>query len=364
MKYTLCVTQRCNLKCQYCYVKKRNAQMPHEVAERIIDFAYRHTPPDEDIDIGFFGGEPLLEFDPIKRITDDIERHPSYDPQRVRINIATNGTIFTDEIASFLQKNHISLGISCDGPAESHDVFRRYPGGRSSLSTVAATIQKAVKTLPLVLVNAVFHPKTYQFLPKTVEYLSALGARRIYLNPDYSAEWTSFDIAQLQDRFDEVTNLYINHYLEQKPIFISLIDYKIAVILRGGYQKRERCRMGRGEFAFTPEGNIYPCERLIGNGDDGDHCIGHIDKGFKLDKMLCHTVLGKEINIECETCGLRDYCMNWCGCSNYMSTGFYNRASPFTCASEKMLIQCAFRAFNVLEEKLGPTFYGHLNCQD
>jgi uncharacterized protein len=364
MKYTLCVTQRCNLDCQYCYITKRNARMQHNIAERIIDFAYRHTPPDEDIDIGFFGGEPLLEFDLIKQITGSVEKHPFFDPRRVRINVATNGTIFTDEIMAFLQTHKGSLGISCDGPAETHDVFRRFPGGRSSVSTVAATIQKAVKTLPLVLVNAVFHPKTYQLLPRTVEFLSTLGAQRIYLNPDYSAEWTLADIAQLPERFNEVTELYIKYYLERKPIFISLIDYKIAVILRGGYHARERCRMGSGEFAFTPEGNIYPCERLIGNGDNGSHCIGNIDTGLQLDKMLCHTTPGKEVNTECETCSLKEYCMNWCGCSNYMSTGLYNQVSPFTCASEKMLIRCAFRAFRVLEEKLGPTFHNHLVCQD
>jgi uncharacterized protein len=364
MKYTLCLTQRCNLQCAYCYVGKRDARMPRDVAARVVDFAYRHTPPDEEIDFGFFGGEPLLEFELIRQVTEDLERHPSHDPRRVRINIATNGTILTEDILEFVRTHRCSLGISCDGPAEVHDAFRRFPGGRSSLPVVAETIRQAVATLPLVLVNAVFHPKTYPLLPRTVEFLASLGAQRIYLNPDYSAEWTPADLAGLQTRLEEVTDWYIGRYLERKPVFISLLDFKIAVILRGGYQVRERCRMGRGEFAFTPEGNIYPCERLIGNGDNGAHCIGHIDSGLRLDKLSCHTAPGKEVNPECATCGLKDYCMNWCGCSNFMSTGLYNRVSPFTCATEKTMIRSAFRAFRVLEEKLGPTFHTHLICQD
>jgi uncharacterized protein len=75
MKYTLLVTERCNLACGYCYINKKQAVMPHSVAKKVIDFIYKFTPSHEKIDIGFFGGEPLLEFALVKKITSFIEDH-------------------------------------------------------------------------------------------------------------------------------------------------------------------------------------------------------------------------------------------------------------------------------------------------
>lgn len=360
MKYTLSVTQDCNLACDYCYVGKKKARMRLSTADKIIDFAFRTTPLDEDINFGFFGGEPLLELESIKAITEHIENHASYDAKRVGLNLITNGTIISDEIIEFLVDHRITLGISCDGPPEVQDVFRKYAGGRTTSKVVESTIRKAVESHPYVVVNAVYHPRTFRKLPQVVEYFASLGVTQIYLNPDFSANWTREDIELFPEVFNEVAELYSKYYLEGNPRFVSLIDFKISVILRGGYHAHERCRMGRGEFAFTPEGNIYPCERLIGNGNGGEHCIGDVSTGLKLERLFCHSVPNQEVNSECRSCSLKEYCMNWCGCSNFMSTGFYNRVSPFTCASEKAVIKAALTAFETLENKLGPTFYGHL----
>jgi uncharacterized protein len=219
-----------------------------------------------------------------------------------------------------------------------------------------------VAKLPAVSANAVYHPKTFTHLPDTVAYFRSLGVRQIYINPDYSASWTAADAEALPELIDRIADIYIESYLDDNPVFINVIDFKIAVILRGGYHEKEHCRMGRGEYAFSPEGNIYPCERLVGDGANGDHRIGTIDNGLELDKMLCHMAPGGEVNTPCLSCDLRAYCMNWCGCSNFMSSGHYNRVGPFTCASEKANIRAAFKAFEKLEEALGPTFYNHLVC--
>jgi uncharacterized protein len=118
--------------------------------------------------------------------------------------------------------------------------------------------------------------------------------------------------------------------------------------------------MGKGEFAFTPDGNIFSCERLIGFGTDNEHCIGNVKEGLNLKRLPCYEDTNKCINAECQSCGLKDYCMNWCGCSNYFSTGNYSRVGPFLCASEKTAIKTAFYVFQTLEEKLGSVFSDHL----
>lgn len=359
MKYTLLVTQRCNLACSYCYVGQQPASMSPEVAGKIVEFAYRNTPPHERIEVGFFGGEPLLEFGLVRRITELFEQHREFDPCRVLFTVVTNGTVFTPEIAEFVNAHEMGFGISCDGAPEVHDRFRVFHNGRGSSRRVERTIRAALESFSAVMVNAVYGPRSLSALPRTVEYFSSLGVRQIYLNPDFTAQWQPADLARLAAVYGEVGRLYLDYYRGRDPHFISLIDGKISVLLRDGYSPLERCRMGRGEFAFTPAGKIYPCERLVGDGNDG-HCLGSLEEGIRVERMLCRQAPGDELNRECQSCGLRTYCMNWCGCSNYFTAGYYNRVSPFLCASEKAAIEVSLNVFQTLEQELGGTFFEHL----
>jgi uncharacterized protein len=358
MKYTILITQQCNLRCGYCYIVRKPTKISRRVSKDIIDFIFKHTPPNEKIHIGFFGGEPLLEFELIKSITDQIEGHPSYGDYAVELTVVTNGTIFSDDIADFMNAHNIGLGISCDGPPSVQDVFRLFPNGKGTSAIVENTIRRALERFSLVLVNAVYHPRTFRFLPETVAYLSSLGVKQIYLSPDFSAPWTKEDADVLPDVYNQLAEQYITFYRQRNPHFISLIDSKITVILRGGYDPFERCRMGVGQFAFTPNGNIYPCERLVESGENG-HCLGNIYDGLLASPVSCHVASG-EANAECLRCGLKEYCMHWCGCSNYSASGYYNRVSPFLCASERAAIQAAYYAYQTLEDEIGVFFYDHM----
>jgi uncharacterized protein len=360
MKHTLCITLRCNLACSYCYIEKRPSLLSLSTARRVVDFIFSRSLTQETINIGFFGGEPLLEFDLLKSVTKIIEDHPSYEPHRVKLAVVTNGTVFSEEIAEFLLKHNITYCVSCDGPPATHDISRRFADGNGTSAIVARTIVQAVETFPVVLVNAVYRPGTLTSLPDTVDYLASLGVRQIYLNPDFSASWGLREIELLPAIYEAVANRYMAFYRRGQPRFVSLIDSKIAVMLRGGYHPQERCRMGEAEFAYTPEGHIYPCERLIGAGAGNGHCIGNVRDGLEQQRMCSHVRGEGGLNTECGSCGVQDYCMNWCGCSNYFMTGFYNRVGPFLCASEKSALQVALQVFQTLEHELGPTFLEHL----
>jgi len=361
MKYTIFVTQQCNLACGYCYVDKSNSKMSIPTAEKVVDFIYRDASSIPKIQIGLFGGEPLLEFDLVKSIVEIIAKHPTFDPCRVEISLVTNGTIFSSEIADFLLQNEISFCLSCDGPSITQDRFRHFPDGRVTSDIVERTILEAQHAFVSVLVNAVYRPETFRYLPLTVDYFHSLGLRQIYLNPDCSASWSGRDAEALARIYREVAGKYIGYYLSGEPAFINLIDNKIAVILRGGYRASERCQMGNHELAFSPAGNIYPCERLVGDGGAGGHCIGNIHDGVDISRMSCHLIPDQETNPECLLCGLKDYCMNWCGCSNYFASGYYNLASPFICHSEKASIRVAFDVFRFLEKRIGAGFHEHVS---
>lgn len=358
MKYTLFLTQRCNLSCTYCYVGKTDERMSLPVARRIVDFAFSHTPADEDIDLGFFGGEPLLEFPLIQAVTRLIESHDGYDPCRVKLSLVTNGTLLTSHIAEYLRQHRFALTISCDGPPAVHDRFRRLAGGGASSEMVERGIRTALEVLERVPVNAVYRPDTIEHLAIVVDYLSSLGVRQIYLNADFSAQWREADVACVPSAYGALADRYIRFYREGRPHFINLIDSKITVMLRGGYQPLERCRMGTGEFAFGPSGRVYPCERLL-SADSEKHAIGSMEGSIQIRGLRNHFAPAETVTA-CQSCGLKDYCVNWCGCSNYFMTGVYDRVSPFLCLSERTLIELAARVFQTLEGELGPTFMDHL----
>jgi uncharacterized protein len=329
-------------------------------AKRALDFIFHHAPPKSKIEIGFFGGEPLLEFTLLQNITDLIENHPSYDPSRVSLTITTNGTIFSDPIAAFLRDHVFKVCISCDGPPHVQNLFRRSSAKEDTSQVVERTLITAQQALSIVLVNAVYHPQTYRSLPETLDYFSGLGLRRIFLNADYSANWTRMEAEELPGVFRAMADRYIAWYLKNDPHFVSLIDAKIAVLIRGGYHPLERCQMGTGELSITPDGGLYPCERLIASGKDEQHRIGSIDHGLDLSKLIKRCASGGEVNSECNDCSMKDCCMNWCGCSNAFMTGYYNRVGPFLCVSERVAIKTAMDIFTTLEEQLGPVFFHHL----
>ena len=359
MKYTLFLTHRCNLACDYCYVSKSSDCMSLSVAQRVIDFAFQNTPPADDIEIGFFGGEPLLEFPLLRDVTRIVRSHPSFDPCRVNLSLTTNGTLLTPEIVEFLGEHEVLTTISCDGRPPVHDRFRRMPRGEGSSALVERGIRTAMQKLRHVPVNAVYRPETLAHLPGTIDYFSSLGVREIYLNPDFSATWTPAEVDSIPEVYGAVAARYMQFYRERRPHYISLIDSKITVLLRGGYQENERCHMGEREFAFTASGRVLPCERLASEDLDR-HSIGTANGLIRIDPLRNHFAPGPPLNVPCLSCTLQEYCANWCGCSNYLMSGHYNRVGPFLCASERASIELAFNIFRTLESELGPTFMDHL----
>jgi uncharacterized protein len=361
MKFTICVTQHCNLACAYCYIGKNTETMPLDTARRVVDFIYARALPDEKLEVGFFGGEPLLAFDRLRDIVALLEEHPAYDPAIVEMTVVSNGTIFTDGIAAFLLEHGIALGVSCDGPPDVQNLFRRGTDGSETSRRVEFTLRQIADCLPFPMVNAVYHPRTFQSLPRTVRYFSTLGLRRIYLNPDFSAPWRPAEAELLPRLMDDIADFFVDRFRAGDPHFISFLNGKMGVMMRGGYPPEGRCRMGRAEFAFSAMGYVYPCERLLGDGRGGPHCIGHVTTGIDVSRMACHSATAADESAPCRDCGVREYCMNWCGCSNFMSSRSYNAPGAFLCASERASIGAAATVIDVLSGcGLGPQLFAYL----
>ena len=160
IKFTLLITQQCNLACTYCYISKQPVSMSIGTAVKVVDFVFDHARKGETNHIGFFGGEPLLEFDLMQKIVELFERHPRFNQFDMDFNLVSNGTLFNDEIADFLMAHRISYCLSCDGDKLAQDTFRHFRDGGGTSHIVSETLRQAVARLPLVKVNAVYSPET------------------------------------------------------------------------------------------------------------------------------------------------------------------------------------------------------------
>jgi uncharacterized protein len=349
MKITLSITHNCNLRCEYCYAgEKFNRIMDMDTAKKIIDFAFAVTPSSESIDFGFFGGEPFLELALMEDIIAYIHTKDVSNP--ITFNITTNGTLFNDTILRFIRRHNIQLSISVDGPDHVHNKKRKYKNGRGTLKKVLKNLEEISQELEHFQVNAVFGPDTIDKLDETVRFLVNENIRNIHLNPDISASWGEEHLPLITQSYKEVADTYIGMYKNNQEVAVNLLDNKLILFLKGGYEASDRCAMGESEFGFSPSGNAYPCERLIGNDTDTEMMMGNIHTGVNL---LSRCTIGKNFassNAECGECTFKKYCMNWCGCTNYHMTGATDKMSAMMCHSERNAITVAKYAFNSLQE--------------
>lgn len=359
MKATLSLTHRCNLACRYCYagqVFKRD--MPLATARKAVDFVIRITPPGAKVEFNFFGGEPFLCFDQMQAITAYIRERTEATGHPVRLSITTNGTLLTQPMLDFLHTEAVDLCISLDGPAQVHDLNRPYANGRSSFADVVANLQKALAQLSSVQVNAVYGPETLPFLPETVSFLIGLGTAVIHLNPNIGAPWHDHGSA-LHAAFQHIAEQYIRCYQQGQEIAINIIDSKIILFLKGGYSLADMCGMGETQWAFAPSGNIYPCERFIGEDKDDSLRLGNLETGLSRIRQCALLAKKGNHNTACQACGFKEYCMNWCGCTNYYMTGRTNLAGPLLCSMEKAAIDAARRVSTTLTESRNDLFVEH-----
>ncbi|WP_428739318.1 radical SAM protein [Sulfurimonas sp.] len=349
MKISLSVTHDCNLRCEYCYAgEKSSCTMDIETAKKIIDFIILITPPKEDLSIGFFGGEPLMELGLIDEIIEYI--YTKNLPHPISFSITTNGTLLNSSAIDLIKKHGINISVSIDGPQDIHDKFRKDKYGNGTFNRISKNIKNLANHIEYFQVNSVFTPLTIKRLDETVRFLIDNELYRIHLNPDVSIEWGEESFDDIADGYQNIADTYIEMFNQGQEIAINLLDSKLILFFKGGYEERDKCGMGETEFGFAPSGNVYPCERLIGDDTDEQMNMGNVHTGVNL---LHRCVIGRKEaneNEECKECELQKYCMNWCGCTNYHMTGSASKASAMMCYSERHAIKAAKYVFESLQD--------------
>jgi len=364
MDFTLCLTHDCNLRCAYCYAGPKTAQrMTWKVARQAVDFCLDQTlkraevlgrPPQAQL--GYFGGEPLLEWPLLKRSADYTAERAERDRIALKKTVTTNMTLLDEEKTAWFRDRGFYLGLSLDGNADMHDSLRRFPDGAGSHAAAARALGFFRGPAPHAEVIVVIDPRNVALLADSVQWLLEEDIRSIALNPNFYVAWPKPALDTWRAACERIADLYIERYRRSIPVRINIIDGKIRTRIKDGYAPCDRCGFGDNEIAIAASGSIYPCERIVADDSNEELRIGNVFTGFDAAKRARVVACRGNTVKECAACPLRDRCMNWCSCINYATTGAINQVAGLVCHHERMIVAVADRVGSTLFAEKNPEF--------
>ena len=344
---TLDLTERCNLRCVYCYhQEKTERDLSVDAGMQAIDFVLRHS--GQNVRIGFVGGETLLRFDVIEELVEYAQKNAKSQRKRLLFALTTNGTLLDDRIIAFCEDHRIFIVLSADGARRSHDMHRITPSGEGSFDLVEKAIDRMVEYQGPWQVNTVITPKTAPLLYENVMFLVDRGCRSLEQAIDYSAEWTERDFAALAVNYEKVAELWMEEILRDRPLEIKFITRMIKQRLSPHIAP---CPAGHDRIGISVEGKIYPCHRFTQMRRRDLWCIGDIHKGMdmrKSEELTGFRICNME---ECKDCRLMLFCPNGCIAVSYATADDIHGFVPDVCIHTKLVIPIVIRAAKRLLEK-------------
>jgi uncharacterized protein len=367
---TLTLTHDCNMDCAYCYAgAKRRETMSWDVARGAIELAFSFGTP--GVRLSFFGGEPTLDWDMLVRATEFAESLAADKGVPLKKNFTTNGTLLTRGRLEWMKSHGIRPDVSMDGCREMHDACRRLRGGGSSFDMVLKGLEAALESFPDAAAVLVRDPRNIAHLAEGVRFLADdVGVERVYLNPNFYAEWSDGDRRAWREGYERIGDFYVERYRAAssgrpdapadragRPFTVSFLDAKIVARLKGGLDSCETCAFGEREVSVAPSGRFYACDRLVGeDAGDSDVCIGSVSDGLDEAKMSLLRERHGSVPKRCRDCPLRTRCQNWCGAVNFTVTGAVDEVPEIVCFHERMSIEVADRVGTVLLDEGCPAF--------
>jgi uncharacterized protein len=305
----LMVNHACNLRCRYCYTgKKFSRPMPREIARRSVDRAIASLEPNGTLELGFFGGEPLIEAELIAEILDYSLRRCESLNLNLLPSLTTNGTQASAHAWALMTHPALDLVISHDGLPHIHDRYRHTVDGRGSSSQVIATIQRLLNAGKEFRVLSVVRPDTVDFLAEGIRYLYSIGVKYVEPSLDIWSRWRQEDIEKLKTALPAAADVWRDGIPDHG---VSCFDEKVVQLTSIPVNQSARCGFGDGQIAVAPSGNLYPCERLI--GDDHNNPM----------QLSGHAMLGNDFlpSKSCDGCASASDCSVSCRCTNFVRTG-------------------------------------------
>ena len=332
MKYVLHLTEKCNLRCKYCYQNRNTRELDFEKIKTLIDREVKNKT--KRLELVFYGGEPLLKENIIKQTIE----YSKLKNGRTKFlyGITTNGTLLDDEFIRFMKENNFTnIGYSIDGNKIVQNMNRVTSEGEGTFDIVEKNAKKVIINFDDVVAMMTVCKNTLKYLSKSIEYLSELGFK--YINPtlNYSENWNEEDLRELKKQYKLIGEFYKNKMMREEDINISFLEDKIYNYIKDK-DCNEQCEIGTKNVNVDVNGNLYPCMQFVGKSE---YIIGNCEKGIdkkSLKNIIIHNSFENEL---CRECSINKRCKHRCPCRNFLATGDINKLSPIVCETEKIAIE-------------------------
>ena len=340
------VSHDCNLRCKYCFASTgdfgtgHRMTMDFETAKQAIDWVVKKSGKRRNIEVDFFGGEPLMAMDTVKKTVEYARSLEKEHDKVFRFTITTNGVLLNDENIEYINREMSNVVLSLDGRREVNDHMRPTAGGKGSYDVIVPKFQQLVSQRGTkdYYVRGTFTRENLDF-GEDVKHLASLGFRSVSVEPASGPLDDPFaikeeDLPQVKAEYEklagelmgrkDVNFFHFNVDLAQGPCVIKR--------LRG-------CGAGCEYVAITPEGDIYPCHQFVGNED---YKLGSLYDGT-FDQELSGRFAGLNIYTreECRDCWARFYCSGGCSASNLLVNGDIKKPHRVGCELERKRLECA-----------------------
>lgn len=353
------VAHTCNLNCSYCFASQgkfhgERALMSFEVGKRALDFLVENSGSRHNLEVDFFGGEPLMNWDVVKRLVEYARSIEKEAGKNFRFTLTTNGVLIDDDVIDFANKEMSNVVLSLDGRKEVHDRFRVDYSGNGSWEKIVPKFQKLVKARGGK--NYYMRGTFTHFNPdftKDIQAMLDLGFDELSMEPvvcapEDASALTADDRAVVVEQYEKLADMMLERKAQGKPFTF----YHYMIDLEGGpciYKRLSGCGSGTEYMAVTPWGDLYPCHQFVG---DEKFLLGNIYDGVTnnalREEFRSCNVYARE---ECADCWAKFYCSGGCAANAYHASGAISGVYEPGCDLFKKRIECAIML--KVAEKLG-----------
>ncbi len=343
------IAHTCNLNCSYCFASQgkyhgERAVMSFEVGKQALDFLVKNSGTRKNLEVDFFGGEPLMNFQVVKDLVKYARSIEKEHNKNFRFTLTTNGVLIDDDVIDFANREMSNVVLSLDGRKEVHDRFRVDYNNKGSWEKIVPKFQKLVKERGNkdYYMRGTFTHHNPDFL-EDIKTMLDLGFTELSMEPVVcakgdSSELTEEDLPIVLDQYEKLAELMLKKDKEGKPFTF----YHYMIDLTGGpciYKRISGCGSGTEYMAVTPWGDLYPCHQFVG---DEKYLLGNVFDGVNnkkvIDEFMSCNVYARE---ECKNCWARLYCSGGCAANAYHATGSVKGVYEYGCKLFKKRMECA-----------------------
>ncbi len=343
------VAHTCNLNCSYCFASQgkyqgERAMMSFEVGKQAFDFLIANSGTRRNLEVDFFGGEPLMNWDVVKQLVAYARSIEKEHNKNFRFTLTTNGVLIDDEIIDFLNKEMSNVVLSLDGRRDVHDHFRKDYAGNGSYDKIVPKFQRLVEKRggKDYYVRGTFTHNNVDFT-NDIFHMADLGFTELSMEPvvcppEDPYALTAEDLPKVLEQYEILAKEMIKRKKEGRPFtfYHYMLDLKNGPCI---YKRITGCGSGTEYMAVTPWGELYPCHQFVG---DPKYSLGNIWEGVKNKEAqdefrYCNAYARPE----CKDCWAKLYCSGGCAANAYHATGKISGVYEYGCELFKKRIECA-----------------------